>query len=237
MARALSMSRLLGFSVVRAAIAVAAIAAMPAVAGATSHARDYRGPDRGWSRGHDRDDDDRRDHDRRSGGTMVDVSIHTRTGPPACVPPAQPHVQRVWVEPVYRTVTEQQWIPPVYRTVTDRVWREPVVQTVVDRVWVPDRCGWRETVQCGPWGRRVVREWVVIEPGHYVEQPRQVVVAPGHYEDVQRQELVCDGRWQTVQRQELVAPGHWQEVVHHVPAPQPIPRERAGGWIHIGARF
>ena len=46
---------------------------------------------------------------------------------------------KVWVEPVYRTVTEKVWVDPTFRMVTDRVWQEPVVRIQTERVFIPDR--------------------------------------------------------------------------------------------------
>jgi hypothetical protein len=100
----------------------------------------------------------------------------------------------------YRPVIleERVWVEPLYRTVCDRVWVEPVMQReVYDRVWVPDRYEWRETV-CWEYGRRVVRGVsVLVEPGHFEDRCRDVVIVPGHYEDRPRQELVSPGHWET----------------------------------------
>jgi hypothetical protein len=43
---------------------------------------------------------------------------------------------------------------------------------------------------------RIVRENVVVCPGHFEEQHHPLVVSEGH--------------WDTVARQELVTPGHWE---------------------------
>ena len=89
----------------------------------------------------------------------------------------------------YRPVVREErvWVEPVYRTVCDRVWVEPVTQReIYDRVWVPDRYEWRETV-CWEYGRRVVRgQSVLVEPGHFEDRCREVVIVPGHYEVVNR---------------------------------------------------
>ena len=122
-----------------------------------------------------------------------------------CAPVIQE--RRVWVEPVYRTVCEQQWVPAVYRTVCDRVWVAPVFQKVCERVWVPDRYEKRRIIHEN---HLVTVERVLVECCHYEDRPREVVVTPGHFQDVQRQELVCDGHYQNVERQELVCAGHWE---------------------------
>ena len=134
------------------------------------------------------------------GGLRIGIDIHA--GPtiervPAPPPPPVAYEERavqVWVEPVYRTVTDRQWVPATYRTVSDRVL-------------VPERCEYRDVVRYERGWRRVYRE--------------RVVVQPARYEIVQRQELVCDGHWENVTRQELVAPGHYETRVERVPVPCP----------------
>jgi len=122
--------------------------------------------------------------------------------------------RRVWVEPVYRTVSEKVFVEPVYRTEVQRVWCEPVYQTVCEKVWVPDRYEVRDVVY-NERGRRVVRhERVLCERGHYVEQNRQVLVTAGHWDNVEKRVCVSEGRWTTVERRECVTPGHWETVVH-----------------------
>ena len=134
----------------------------------------------------DRRDNDRRDFDRRDDWRGED---------------------RVWVEPVYRTICDQRWVEPVYRTVTDRVWCEPVVQRVTERVWVPDKY---ETRPVDPFGRTVALKKVLVKCGHYEDRCRDVVIKPGHYDQVCRQELACAGHYENVERQELMTPGHWE---------------------------
>jgi hypothetical protein len=99
---------------------------------------------------------------------------------PAVIVPEPAPVDRVWVEPVYQTVSDRQWIEPVY-------------QTVVDRVWVPEHREDRDVLRHG---RVVHREWVFV-PGHYDDAPRQVLVSEGHWQQVERQELVAPGHWET----------------------------------------
>jgi hypothetical protein len=192
---------------VASVLSLAALAALPSTAGAGDRGDRY---DRGsrYSR-----DDWRRDNLRHEsrGGTRVDIDI--RTGPTWERVPAPPVVleERVWVEPVYRTVCDRVWVPAAYRTVIDKVWVEPVIERRIDRVWVPDRYEWRDVVRYDECGRRICRrERVLVERGHFGSRPCDVVVAPGHYKECPRQELVCDGRWETVERQELVSAGHWE---------------------------
>jgi hypothetical protein len=130
-------------------------------------------------------EDFRVDFDFRHGRPHIDIY----RVPPPPAPPVGNREVRVWVEPVYQTVTDRQWVPAEYRT-------------VVDRVWVPDRFEMREYPRWDH-GRRVIfRE--------------RVLVAPGHYEDAPRQELVCDGHYEDVQRQVLVTPGHWETRIEPV---------------------
>src|SRR5690242_2698091 len=72
---------------------------------------------------------DHHDYDRPS--VHVDLGLHRSQQR------VEERADRVWIEPVYRTVTDRQWVEPVYRTVYDHVWVPPVTQTVIDRVWVP----------------------------------------------------------------------------------------------------
>lgn len=174
---------------------------LPSVALADNRFNTHRERDRGDRYDH-RDDRDRRDNRGR-------VDIEIRGGGYGRAPVVRE--ERVWIEPVYRTVTERRWVEATYRTVSDRVWFQPVVRReVYDRVWEPDRYEWRETV-CWEHGRRVVRgATVLVERGHFEDRCRDVVIAPGHYEDRPRQELVCAGHWEDCTRQELVVPGRWE---------------------------
>jgi len=171
------------------------------------------------------DDFDRRDYDHHSSGR---VDIDVRSGPEVVVPQ-----DRVWVPPVYRTVTVREWAPAQYRTVTERVWREGGTQCVTERVWVPDRYEWRDRMSSDRGYWHPIRESVLVERGHWIEQKRDVPVA-GHYEDVSRQELVCDGRWQDVQKQELVSAGHWEACASPVVV-KPEPRFRLD--LHLPIRW
>jgi hypothetical protein len=124
---------------------------------------------------------------------------------PAPAPVVVDHVDRVWVEPVYRTVTE-------------RVWIDPVVENRDVRTWVPDRYEEQDVVVREHHRHYVVRENVLVEPGHEVIDHQQVVITPGHWEDVQRQEVVV--------------PGHYEDRVQRdVVEERPEPRvEFFSGW-------
>ncbi|MDB5330574.1 MAG: hypothetical protein JWP03_1725 [Phycisphaerales bacterium] len=106
-----------------------------------------------------------------------------RPAPPVCYQP--PRVQRVWIEPAYRTVS-------------DRVWVCPVTTTVCERVWVDAKYELRTVCACEG-GSTVERQvLVLVQPGHFESRPREVVVCPGHWQPTTRQELVCAGHWQIV---------------------------------------
>lgn len=156
---------------------------------------------------HDRDHDD---HDRwnATGGVRVNFDF------------GRPHVEeratQVWVEPVYQTAVDHVWVAPTYRTVTDRVWCPPVTQNVTQRVWIPDRFEGRDVVRYEHGRRCIVRENVLVAPGHYEDRVTQVEVTPGHYDEAQHQELVCAGHYEDVQRQVLVAPGHFETRVAEI---------------------
>jgi len=206
---------------VSAILAAAAVGAAPGVAKAD---RDHGG-DRGRWDHHDWDHRDWDHHDDHGGG-RVDIRLG---GGPVCVPPpvyvAPPPVQRVWVDPVYTTVTERVWVPAQYRTVVDHVWVDAVTQTVTDRVWVPDQFATQAVERVDPHDGHHYKDHVKVlaVPGHFEDQSRQVVVTPGHYEDRPRQELVCDGHFEDQARQELVSAGHWEvRPVAYVAAPPPV---------------
>jgi hypothetical protein len=110
-------------------------------------------------------------------------------------------VDRVWVEPVYRTVHERVWVPPVTRTVEERVW-------------VHDRVEEREVVRYRGGRRCVEIERVVVEPGHFETRCREVEVAPGHWATVTRQELVREGYWQEVRRPAIRVSSRWDKGDH-----------------------
>jgi len=186
---------------IRTLLAAAVVSALPTMALAGHHDERNDQNDRGdrieqRARGNYEDYDRRdwRDNDRR-----VDIRYDDYRD--------RVSEERVWVEPVYRTVCDQRWLEPVYRTVTDRVWCEPVVQHVTERVWVPDRY---ETRPVDPFGRTVALKKELVKCGHYEERCRDVMIKPGHFDEVCRQELVCAGHYETCERQELVTPGHWE---------------------------
>ena len=130
--------------------------------------------------------------------------------------------KRVWVEPVYRTVTDRVWVEPVYRTVPDRVWRKPEVRVEWERTWVPDRYEVRTITRRDRFGRRVtIREKVLIDAGHHEKRRREVVVRPGFWDVVQRHEMVSEGRWDVVTREEMVSAGRWEWRVERVRVDRP----------------
>ena len=197
-----------------AILAVAAIGAVPAASFADDRGERYgRKRDADESR-REREREYHRDRDDHRGGAGFRIDVDIRGGSWERVPPPT-HVyeERVWVEPVYRTVCDRVWVPATYRTVSERVWVEPVVQCVDERVWVPDRYE--------------IRHVVCYERGHYETHKREVVISTGHYEERTREELVCAAHWETVERQELVTPGHW-ETRHVAAAPchEPSPGTR-----------
>jgi hypothetical protein len=100
--------------------------------------------------------------------------------PPDTTP--DPSCQRLWVEPVYRTVCKRIWHDAVYETRCERVWVEGHYETHV--VTTYDDCGCPRRCE--------QRVWV---PGHYTTEPRQVCVRPGY--------------WETIESRECVTPGHW----------------------------
>src|SRR5947207_8380003 len=81
-----------------------------------------------------------RDHDR--GDRFRDERVDFRVGERR----DRVEERRVWVEPIYRTVSDRLWVEPVYRTEVEKVWCEPVYQTVCEKVWVPDRYEVRERI-------------------------------------------------------------------------------------------
>lgn len=124
-----------------------------------------------------------REHHYRVGIGPVHIDVNYGDGAVIAPPPAPPRGYRevrVWVDPVYRTVTDRQWVAPMYRT-------------VIDHVWVPPHQEVREEER---WRHRERRERVFV-PGHYEDVPRQELVAEGHYDEIQRQELVTPGHWET----------------------------------------
>lgn len=234
-----------------AAVACVGLAPSLALAGRGEDRGDRYRDDRGRYERRDEGYDDRRDDRRgdsiewqRRNGILprrderpsihVDVDIHRPHRP---VQVYEDRVTKVWVEPVYRTVTDRVWREPVYRTVTDRVWVEPVVREECERVWVPDRWEVRDVVryECGV--TVVTRQRVLVEPGHFEMRPRPVVMAPGRWECVERQELVCEGRWEFVERQELVCPGRWEMRTERVPVLVDRHDHRGGWEVSVGGRL
>jgi hypothetical protein len=210
----------------------AALAALP-----TTALADHRGGgyyDRG---------DRYRDYGHGGGGGRASIGISIGAASPAIVDcdPAPPRLveERAYVEPVYRTVTDRRWVEPVYRTVTDRVWVPPVVRTIPDHKWVPDHYEWRDVVTYDHYGRRRIgREYVLVERGHFIDSPRTVEIAPGGWDTcAPRQELVSTGHWEDCPRQELVSSGYWTTrtvaVAEPAPPPRPVPYSHAS----ISLRF
>ncbi len=147
----------------------------------TRDARDSRN-DRNASNNRDRyDRGDRFETTRRNDRTDVRVDINVGRYEPQYRPPTR--IERVWIEPVYRTECQQVWVEPVYRTECQRVWVEPVyeIRQVVDYRF----------------GRRIIREErVLVCAGHFEERPIQVLVCAGHYDSVERQVIVAAGHWE-----------------------------------------
>jgi hypothetical protein len=103
--------------------------------------------------------------------------------------PTEPALRRIWVEPVYRSVTQ-------------RIWHDAAYQTVHERVWVESHYETRPVTTYDPCGCAITHYETVCVPGHFVTVERQVCV-PGH--------------WETVQVRELVTPGHWEMAVNELP--------------------
>jgi hypothetical protein len=132
-------------------------------------------------------------------GTRFDLDVSIASS--RCYEP----VRRVWVEPVYRTITERIWVEPVYETRTERVWvEERVVQ-------------WSEiTYGHGP-NARVERVPYRVEPAHYETRQCRVEVSPGRWEERCRQVLVCAGYWKEVRIREPIihVEGHYRDRDRH----------------------
>jgi hypothetical protein len=221
----------------RAALMAAVVGAIP-----TAALADHRGYDR---RDYGHHDEWR--HDDHRGGGYVGIQIgggtvYDRCPPPApvCPPPPVCAEERVWVEPVYRTVTDRRWVEPVYRTVCDKVWIEPVTRTEYTREWVPDRYEWRNIDHWANGKRYLSRESVLVEAAHWADVPHTVEITPGRYEDRPRQELVSAGHWENCDRQEVVCAGHWETRPVIVAAPvvvAPPLRHYEQSRVSIGVRF
>lgn len=136
-------------------LAAAAIGAIPTAALADRHDVQDRGHDR-VSRDDDRHGRERGDQDNRSrGGFRLDIEIHNR-----------PSIERV----------------PAYEDREVRVWVEPVYRTVTNRVWVADRYETREVDRYDHGRRERWEERVLVEPAHYEDVCRQELVCEGHWE-------------------------------------------------------
>lgn len=156
--------------------------------------------------------DERRDRDRgdrRDGAVRVGVDLNFGGG--RREPRVEERKVKVWVAPVYRTVTEKVWVDPTFHMVSDRVWQEPVVRVQTERVFVPDRYETRTYFRSNGFGVRVkVTEKVLVERAHYEQRETKVVVKPGCWEVVERREVDQEGYFNNVTRRELVAPGHFE---------------------------
>jgi hypothetical protein len=145
-----------------------------------------------------------RDHDDR-GQVAVEVNVGSRA-------------------PEYREVEELRttrvWVEPVYRTVTDRVWHPAVVRDECERIWVPDRYETRDVVHYEHHRKLIVCENVLVERGHFEDRTHQVVVSEGYWENCNRQELVCAG--------------HFEDQTERVPLTYERPA-RAGWSFSIGS--
>jgi hypothetical protein len=165
-----------------------------------------------WSRVHDLydrgeryDRGDRYEHrDRDRSRTRVEIDIAIGRGEPdICLPPPPGPCDTVYEERI-----ERVWVEPEYRTVYERVWREPVIREEIEQVWIEPVYEWRDVIRYDDCGNRIVIR-------------QRVLVCPGRWEQRRRQVVVCEGRWETIQRQELVTPGHWDQRVVRVPVERP----------------
>ncbi len=110
------------------------------------------------------------------------------------------------------------WVEPVYRTVSERVWIEPVFETRCDRVWIEERVvQWSEvTYGSGPWAKTRKVPYRV-EPGRWEERETQVQVYPGRWEERTRTELVREGYWKEIDRggSSIRIGGGWDDDDRH----------------------
>ena len=221
----------LGSTALAAILASAAITATPSAALADARHDDHARPQAAHFDDHgrfDRDDhrDDHRDNhpDNRAGDHGVVIINRPVASPVVVAPPTN----QVWIEPVYRTISQQVYVAPTYRSVTDHVWYAPVVQKQTERVWVPDEY---KTIP-NPFSAASSQR-VLVKKAHYENRGHDVVLKPGYYQDVTRQELVCDGHYETVTHQELVTAGHWVDGC--AVAVDPAPRQTSG--FHFDIHF
>ncbi len=114
-------------------------------------------------------------HDDHRDVVIVDRPAVVVAPPPVVVAPAP--IGRIWVEPVYRTVTEQVYVAPTYRPVTERVWMPDEYRTIPN-----------------PFSAASSQQ-ILVKKAHYEDVTRQELVCDGHYETVSHQELVSVGHW------------------------------------------
>ncbi|MGC4032628.1 MAG: hypothetical protein QM754_13025 [Tepidisphaeraceae bacterium] len=122
------------------------------------------------------------------------VSVDIRVGSPP-PPPCPPSTGAV----VYGSTTEQVWVPEVRQTVVQNVWHEPVTEDRVSQVWVPDRYEPRDVT-------------VKDQNGNWIVVKQQVVVEPGHYQDIHTPVIIRAGYWGPEAQSVVVSPGHWETV-------------------------
>ena len=180
-----------------------------------SHGRDYRhGDERRYSpRRYRHDHDHGRHHGppryRRDDRSEVKVDIDFNTG--------RTRIRKeTEYGPRHRERRVRYWVEPVYQTVTERVWIEPVHETVYEDVYVPARYEVREIVKRRHGRKVVIRERVLIEPGHHERVPRRVCVSEGHWENVEKRVCVSEGRWNVVEKRVCVREGRWDYRVERV---------------------
>jgi hypothetical protein len=137
-----------------------------------------------------------------------DVGVDVVVDPQPCSPVVVDHVDRVWVEPVYRTVC-------------DRVWVAPVVEDRDLHTWVPDRYELQDVVVREHHHTFVTQQNVLVEPAHDVCERQQVVVTPGDWADVPRQEVIVAGHYEDRCAPVIVEPRHETRV------------DILGGWWHL----
>lgn len=150
----------------------------------------------------------------RAGDVSIDLQFNTgHRGPPPIYQPYQPYQPAY--QPVYQPAVTRVWVAPVYNTVTENTWHEPVTQDSVSTQWVPDEWALQDVRRVDQFGRRIiVREQVLVVPGHMQDIHTPVVVQAGYWAPEAKTVLVRDGYWQTVE-----AP----PVVYVAPAPPPPP--------------
>lgn len=103
----------------------------------------------------------------------------------------------------------QIWVEPVYRTVSERVRVEPVYKTICEDVCVPARHETTERV-CFEHGRRVTRLERVLIPAHTERVERRVCMSEGRYDCVEHRVVVCAGHYETQTLAVEVSHRHWE---------------------------